>query len=132
MGKVLFSQVSVCSQGVGEGGGYLPWMGVTYLGRGVPTLDGGRHLPWIGMVPTLGGGVVPGITPPPTQQAGWGTPLPIGLDRGTPWRQRSRASTCYAVGGMPLAFTQEDFLVYFKLYPFRTLLSSDCIRTLFS
>ena len=30
---------------------------------------------------------------------GWGTPTSI-------------AGTCYAAGGMPLAFTQEDFLVY--------------------
>ena len=37
--------------------------------------------------------------PPPTWD--WGTPLG---DR--------RASTCYAAGGMPLAVTQEDFLVF--------------------
>ena len=32
-------------------------------------------------------------------------------------RQHSIASTCYPAGGMPLAFTQEDFLVsvYFLL-----------------
>ena len=41
-----------------------------------------------------------------------------GLDGGrvpqyppTPIRQSSVASTCCAAGGMPLAFTQEDFLV---------------------
>ena len=28
-----------------------------------------------------------------------------------PIRQNSIASTCYPAGGMPLAFTQEDFLV---------------------
>ena len=28
-------------------------------------------------------------------------------------RQNSRANTCYATGGMPLAFTQEDFLFLF-------------------
>ena len=28
-----------------------------------------------------------------------------------PMRQSSTASTCYAAGGVPLAFTQEDFLV---------------------
>ena len=28
-----------------------------------------------------------------------------------PIAQSSIASTCYAVGGVPLAFTQEDFLV---------------------
>ena len=66
----------------------------------------------------------------PLPKTGWGTPL-SGLD-GVPcqarwvtppliqdWmgyplpvrRQSSIASTCYAAGGMPLAFTQEDFLV---------------------
>ena len=43
-----------------------------------------------------------------------GTPCLVG---GTPSlppppiAQSSIASTCYAVGGVPLAFTQEDFLV---------------------
>ena len=41
---------------------------------------------------------------PPSTRTGWGTPPP-------PIRQSSIASTCYAAGGMPLAFTQEDFLV---------------------
>ena len=68
-------------------------------------------------------------TPSPAR-TGWGTPLAKigwvpppwpGLDgvpptrdwMGTPpsTRQSSTASTCYAAGGMPLAFTQEDFLV---------------------
>ena len=35
--------------------GYLPWLGGTYLGQGVPTLARG-YLPWLG-VPTLAGGV---------------------------------------------------------------------------
>ena len=56
----------------------------------------------------------------PIQLTG-GTPFP-GLDRevppgrGTPLHQTSTACTCYAAGGMPLAFTQEDFLVrrYFR------------------
>ena len=39
----------------------------------------------------------------------WGTPQP-GLDGVPP--PPSIASTCYAAGGMPLASTQEDFLVY--------------------
>ena len=61
---------------------------------------------------------------------GGGTPTQVwmgGVPQGTPWpcldggdggytppppiRQSSIASTCYAAGGMPLAFTQEDFLV---------------------
>ena len=56
MGKVLFSQVSVCPHS-GRGGlptldggdtldvwGYLHRMGATYLGWGVPTLDRGTYL----------------------------------------------------------------------------------------
>ena len=52
-----------------------------------------------------------------------GTPLPSGLDvvphhrnwMGYPppiWRQSSRARAFYVAGGMPLAFTQDDFLVH--------------------
>ena len=40
----------------------------------------------------------------PLASSGWGTPPPPG--------QNSRATTCYMVGGMPLAVTQEDFLFY--------------------
>ena len=36
---------------------------------------------------------------------------PLDLGWGTPPRQSSIASTCYTAGSMPLAFTQEDFLV---------------------
>ena len=47
MGKVLFTQVSVCPHPGGEGG-YLPWMRVT-------TLNGGTYLGW--QIPTtLNGG----------------------------------------------------------------------------
>ena len=57
----------------------------------------------------------PGMGYPPPD-LGWGTPPDLGwctppdLACGTPltW---DIASTCYAAGGMPLAFTQEDFLV---------------------
>ena len=62
--------------------------GLPTLAEGVPTLAEG-YLPW------TGGGYLP-----------WskvGTPLP--------WRQTSIVNTCYVSGGMPLAFTQEDFLV---------------------
>ena len=64
----------------------------------------------------------------PPARSGWGTPPPGQVRTGVPplarsgWstfpapRQNSRASTCYAAGGMPLAFTQEDSLV------------SDCVR----
>ena len=53
--------------------------------------------------PGLDGGGYPGYPQP-------------GLDGVPPnqvWiRQSSIASTCYAAGGVPLAFTQEDFLVF--------------------
>ena len=42
-----------------------------------------------------------------------GVPPPVGLDGVPhPGDSSSTASTCYAVGGMPFAFTQEDFLVF--------------------
>ena len=53
----------------------------------------------------------------PLARSGWWgyVPPPPGLDgvppHTPPIRQSSIASTCYAAGGMPLAFTQEDFLV---------------------
>ena len=57
-----------------------------------------------------------GLPPPqPRSMTGWGTPHSR-LD-GVPSsirRQISKASTCYAAGGAPLAFTQEDFLVHNK------------------
>ena len=74
----------------------------------------GTPPPWDGVPPTnLGWG-----TPPPSRP-GWGTPPPwdgvpptLGWGTPSPTRQSSIASTCYAAGGMPLAFTQEDFLVF--------------------
>ena len=43
-------------------------------------------------------------------RTGWEYPPPSSIRR-----QSSRASTCYVAGGMLLAFTQEDFLVFFVL-----------------
>ena len=63
-----------------------------------------------------GGGGEP--HPHPGQRGGAGTPLPHrpgqipGRGGGTPY-WNSIAGTCYAAGGMPLAFTQEDFLIFF-------------------
>ena len=62
--------------------------------------------PWLDRVPPLDG-------VPPTM-TGWGTPhmtgwVPSMTGWGTP---PTIASTCYAAGGMPLRFRQEDFLVY--------------------
>ena len=107
-------------------GGYpIPGQGVPHP-RGVPYLAG---TPAGSGYPILGRGYP---RYPPTLRPGWGTPLrwgtphhqylagvpstlgwgtPPDLGWGTPLRQSSIASTCYAVGGMPLALTQEDFLV---------------------
>ena len=80
-----------------------------------------HDLGW-GTLPDLGWGIPPrpGMgTPPP--DLGQGTPnlgqvSPSGPGTGYPpnlvWiRQSSTASTCYTAGSVPLAFTQEDFLV---------------------
>ena len=114
----------------GVGGGY-PILG---LGRGYPVsgLGGGYPIPglkgwgypgyppgqvWMeGGTPSQVWGVlwvpssqvwmVGGYPGYPLVRSGWGTPPPI--------RQSSIASTCYTAGGMPVAFTQEDFLVVTK------------------
>ena len=85
----------------GWGRGYLPWIGgvPTLEGEGVPTLDGGRgYLPWMG-----GGGTY----------LGWGEGY-------LPWMGGVGylPFTGYAAGSMPLAFMQEDCLVfvYFQYY----------------
>ena len=100
--EVMFSQVCLCST-FGGGRGGTPSQ--VWLGGDTPSQV------WLGGVPhprsTWG-------TPP---DLGWGTSLDLGrgtppeLGWGNPPRQISVASTCYAAGGMPLAFTQEDFLV---------------------
>ena len=89
----------------------------------VPPPDLGQGTPlqtWDGVPPSWTWDRVPprtwdGIPP---LDLGWGTPQPgtgylpltrSGLDRAA---QRT-ASTWYAAGGVPLAFTQEDFLVVF-------------------
>ena len=71
-----------------------PLDGRGYQGTLWPGLDGGG-VPKVPTGQVWCGGGYPGT--------GWGTLPPI--------RQSSIASTCYAAGGMPLAFTQEDFLV---------------------
>ena len=58
----------------------------------------------------------------PTQTWEWGTPYPgqvPGQGVSTPI-QNSIACTCYAAGGMPLAFTQEGFLVSIFIFIFNT------------
>ena len=81
------------------------WMGYPppiRTGWGYPS----THQDWIG-VPTTHWGWLEVTTPlPPPLRTGRGYPAPSGLDG-----QSSRASTCYMASGMPLAFTQEDFLL---------------------
>ena len=89
----IFSLSTLAGRGVPRprsvrGGGY-PIQG---LGEGVPHPRSG----WEGYPVWVGGY--------PNPRCGWGTPPPI--------RHSSIANTCYAAGGMPLVFTQEDFLVY--------------------
>ena len=66
-------------------------------------VGGGYHLS------QLGGGV-------PCPAWGWGVPCPaVGVPCPAGGRgSLSTAGTCYVSGGMPLAFTQEDFLVLEK------------------
>ena len=86
--------------------GYPPdqvWMGSPWTWDGVPPKTWDWVPPWTwDWVP-----IPPDLGP--------GTPLDLGP--GTPWTwdwvlPPSIESTWYAAGGMPLAFTQEDFLVY--------------------
>ena len=89
---------------------------------------------WWGCTPSSWQGGTPsswqGVPPSSWQGYPWGTPgqgypwqgpragVPCPLAGGTPQQgilppnRSSIACTCYAVGGMPLAFTQEDFLVF--------------------
>ena len=130
---------------LGWGTSPLTWDGVPpYPGMGyppgpadgvppIPTLGWGTPLwpemgyphPGIGYTPGPGMGYPPDLgwgTPrtwdgvPPAPQTWDGVPPQTwdGLAL-PPTRQISIASTCYMAGGMPLAFTQEDFLV--KLMP---------------
>ena len=86
-------------------GGYPTWTWERGTPCPTPHLDLGRSTltphpawTWEGSTPwTWEGGSPPSRT-------GWGTPPAIR-------RQSSIASTCYAAGGIPLAFMQEDCLV---------------------
>ena len=104
MGKVLFSQLSVCPH-FGGGGTPSQW------GRGLPPsfpTQGGtpsQVRPEVGVPPSK---VKRGV---PSGQDREGYPHPSSGRKGTPNRN-STACTCYAVGGLTLAFTQEDFFVY--------------------
>ena len=94
-----------------------------------PGLDGGEYPlartgwgtpPWPGLD---GGGVLywPGLDwVPPSHQYCMGYPSRTGCGYHppppTPIRQINIASTCCPAGGIPLAFTQEDFLVLEKKF----------------
>ena len=87
-----------------------------------PADGGGVPRPWSRGVPHPRSGWGRGTssqvwmeTPPPSRTR-WDTPPPPPVRR-----QSSIANTCYAAGGMPLAFTQKDFLVTDKFIVKRLL-----------
>ena len=89
---------------------YPPRPGMGYP----PDLGQGTPWTWDRVPPGPGTGY-----PPPPKDLRWCTPetwdeYPPRPGMGYP---HSIASTCYEAGGMPLAFTQEDFLVMFIFSP---------------
>ena len=88
-------------------------------GYPIPGLDGGYPIPG----PDGGGYPIPGpdrrypillMGECPHPRSGWGSIQGYPLLSRTGWCNPppiSKASTCYAAGGVPLAFTQENFLV---------------------
>ena len=104
----MFSHVSVCLFTLAGGGHPHPrsgWVPPPWMGKGAHW-----GTPYQGQVPGLDGGTgwstpCPGLDGVPHQsRTGWGIPPLVR-------RQSSTAITCYVVGGMLLAFIQEDFLV---------------------
>ena len=102
-------------------GGGTPSQVWTRGGRGVPYPADGKVSPSkirTGGTPQSKTGWVlpnPRLDGVPPSRTGWGTPPPSKTGWGTP-PPVSKASTCYASGGVPLAFTQEDFLVLCSIY----------------
>ena len=117
----------------GQPGGYLTWVpphqgtppsrsaggypggGVSRSGTPLPPgyhppiqVSQGGYLTWVpphqGTPPSRSAGGVPDLGTPPS-----GYPPRRGGDPG----QDNIGSTCYTAGGMPLAFTQEDFLIFY-------------------
>ena len=103
------------------------------MGTPQPGQISGQGGCWVSPQPgqILGQGGGAGTPPPqPGQISGWGEWVRSDLRMGGAWvppqarsdprtgggvpHWNSIACTCYAAGGMPLAFTQEDFLVYFN------------------
>ena len=105
------------------------WMGVISQsqpggypgsGRGTPVLAGGT--PRQGYLPLArtGLGYSPsqdrtGVPPEPGQDLGTSSPWPGQDSRGVLPDQDSRVSTCYVAVRIPLAVTEEDFLVQYGL-----------------
>ena len=94
------------------GGGYpiQSWWGVPRIPPGQVWM-GTPHHDWMGHPhhhDWMRNPPPPWLDGIPLTMTGWDTLFP-------PIRQSSMASTCYAAGSMPLAFTQEDFLVEFSI-----------------
>ena len=122
MGKVQFSKVCVCQGGylIVYGAGSFPglWSQVLF-GGGYPVFFGSRFLPWPvvpGPFQWAGGTPVPSLVLPGEGVLQPRTEIPPPPDRiGVSPYHTGRGRLCGA-GGIPLAFTHEDFLVYIILY----------------
>ena len=129
MGKVVFT--GVCLSTPGEGGTPVPgsfqghWSQV--LSRAVPQSQVLSQV--TGPRSFLGGGVPQSWQGYPLVRMGYPPPpgqVRMGYSRGQdcppppPQGQNNRACTCYAAGGMPLAFTQEDCLFIVCSFNVRT------------
>ena len=98
------------------GEGYLPaGNGGTYLEQGVPTFQLTGGVPTlVGGVPTFQlMGVPPGQCRYPSSQGRF-PPARVGTPSLGRYSPPTTASTCYVADGMPPAFMQEDFLVFFN------------------
>ena len=91
----VLTRVCLCPHLWIEGGGGYPFS-LGWGGRGVTTISGQGYpiQPWMGVPPVRLDGVTPS----------WD-------EVHRPLLRQSTVSTCYAVGGMSLVFTHEDFLV---------------------
>ena len=119
-GKVMFS---VCVSVHTWGGGGVPTFMLT--GGYLPSCMRGTYCPSDRGLPTLAGGY-PSIQGRHPSQ-GRCSPSKVGTPPHTHTHTRrhsSTASTCYAAGSMPLAFTHADFLVSYYILT----ISSDNLR----
>ena len=114
---------SVCPSVCRQGRGYRPWSLPPPPARSgqdgrVPQSissqsgqDGGRWYPKVHPPPTRSGQGVPQGTYPPHPRPGQDGRRQCPK---VPTPPPPRPRTCYTVGDMPLAFTQEDFLAHFN------------------